>query len=146
MSLRRGSALVMLALALPGCAEQDIMPYLGRVAQTALECQAAYEGAKERQSSTVVYAGGASLGAAIIGNAIGKGMVSGMTASQYKSCLARVANTPLGTAAAPAPVAVAPAVPRAVAPAKPATSTIQTGHRACRNTMVGGDGYACMPI
>ena len=144
MSLRGGSVLV--ALMLMGCSEQDMMPYQGRVASTALECQAAYEGAKQRQSSTPAYTPGVSIGASIIGNAIGKGMVSGMTASQYKSCLARVANTPPGTVAAPGAVAVAPAAPRAVAPAKPATATIPVGHRACRNTMVGGDGYACMPI
>ncbi len=36
--------------------------------------------------------------------------------------------------------------PPATAAGKPAASTIPTGHRACRNTMVGGDGYACMPI
>ncbi len=30
--------------------------------------------------------------------------------------------------------------------AKAAASTARTGRRACRNTMVGGDGYACVPI
>ncbi len=144
----RGVGAALVALVLMGCAEQDIMPYQGRVAQTALECQAAYEGAKERQSSTPVYTPGVSLGASIIGNAIGKGMVSGMTESQYKSCLARVANIQPGTAAAPVASAVptAKAVPQAVTPARPATSSVSPGRRACRNTMVGGDGYACMPI
>lgn len=139
MALRGG--LVLLAVALMGCAEQDIMPYQGRVAQTALECQAAYEGARERNSSSPVYTPGVSIGASIIGNAIGKGMVAGMTESQYKTCLARVANTVPG-AAAPATAAAPVAAPAA----KPAVSTIPTGRRPCRNTMVGGDGYACMPI
>lgn len=141
MGIRGGSVLV--ALALIGCAEQDLMPYQGRVAQTALECDAAYQGAKQRQSSTPVYA---SSGASMLGAAIGKGMVSGMTESQYKTCLARVANIVPGTAAASSPSTAAPAVPTAVAPAKPAASSIPTGRRACRNTMVGGDGYACLPI
>ncbi|MES2432683.1 MAG: hypothetical protein V4586_02530 [Pseudomonadota bacterium] len=29
---------------------------------------------------------------------------------------------------------------------KPAAPAAPIGHRACRNTMVGGDGYACLPI
>ena len=143
MFLRGGA--VLIALMLMGCSEQDVMPYQGRVATTALECQAAYEGAKARQSSTPAYTPGVSIGASIIGNAIGKGMVSGMTESQYKSCLARVANTPPGTVvAAPSAVASTPAKP--ASPAKPAAIPAPGGHRACRNTMVGGDGYACMPI
>ena len=36
--------------------------------------------------------------------------------------------------------------PPATASSKPAAVTITQGRRACRNTMVGGDGYACMPI
>lgn len=31
-------------------------------------------------------------------------------------------------------------------PVKPAATPVPTAQRACRNTMVGGDGYACMPI
>lgn len=36
--------------------------------------------------------------------------------------------------------------PPATAAGKPAASPVATAHRACRNTMVGGDGYACLPI
>lgn len=36
--------------------------------------------------------------------------------------------------------------PPATAAGKPAATTTPTGNRACRNTMVGGDGYACLPI
>ena len=43
--------------------------------------------------------------------------------------------------AAPKPVATPAAKPAASA-AMPAPA----GHRVCRNTMVGGDSYACMPI
>ena len=39
------------------------------------------------------------------------------------------------------------AMPNPVAvPGKPAAMPAPRGHRACRNAMVGGDGYACMPI
>ena len=39
------------------------------------------------------------------------------------------------------------AVPNPVAaPAKPVAMPAPAGHRMCRNTMVGGDGYACLPI
>ncbi|OYU39598.1 MAG: hypothetical protein CFE33_09500 [Pseudorhodobacter sp. PARRP1] len=38
------------------------------------------------------------------------------------------------------------AAPMQAAPAKPAAIPAPVGHRACRNVMVGGDGYACMPI
>ena len=41
------------------------------------------------------------------------------------------------------PKTAAPVVAGTTATSQP---PVVTGHRACRNTMVGGDGYACMPI
>jgi hypothetical protein len=76
---------------LSACTEQDILRYQDRPAQTALECEAAYQAARQRGSSTYV---SHSSGASVAGAALGRGIAKGMIESAYRNCLARVANEP----------------------------------------------------
>lgn len=81
------------------CTEQEILRYQDRPAETALECQAAYQAAKQRgNGQSATYSGGASA----LGASIGRGLAKGMIESSYRQCLARVANSGDG-AATPAP-------------------------------------------
>lgn len=132
----RRFALVLPLLALGACSEQEVLTYQGRPATTALECEAAFQGAKQRQNAApVVYGGGVSPGAAIFGAMIGKSMVRGMTESHYNACLARVANQPAGTVAAPAPLQTARVV--GVAPRPARTPGCHSG----AGVLQGGAGY-----
>lgn len=89
MMARTVALVVMSGLALAGCAEQDILRYQDRPAQTAEECRAAYEAAKQRGSAASAgYSGGASA----LGASLGRGLAKGITESAYRNCLARVAN------------------------------------------------------
>jgi|GEM_PF-1807745 len=136
----------LVAVALPvfalfGCAEQDVLKYQGRPAQTALECEAAYQAARKDQASTPAYANS---GASLLGAAIGRGIVHGMTDSHFKACLARVASIdPLASAASPpavaAPVGAAPdGVAQSVTVTKPAPTP---GCVPGGGVMQGGTGY-----
>ncbi|MGA0540443.1 hypothetical protein [Neotabrizicola sp. VNH66] len=127
--------LVMSLVALAGCGEQAVLSYQGRPAQTAQECQAAYQEAKARPVATDYSSRGA-----MIGSALGKGIAEGMIDQHYQTCLARVGSAS-GAAARPA-VASAPKVtadPFAVASAR----TGYGGVPSCGLKMVGGSGYAC---
>ncbi|MCB6178510.1 hypothetical protein LHP98_10240 [Rhodobacter sp. Har01] len=126
--------LVLQVLALTACSEKDFLQYQGRPAQTALECKAAYEAAKDRSAS----AGNYSSGASALGTLIGKSMVRGMTESHYNACLARVAALQPGTSTGmAAPSASEPMSGSAAAP-RPVQSG---GCSAGGGVMQGGTGY-----
>jgi hypothetical protein len=107
------------AAALAGCGERAFIQYQGRDAQTALECDAGYEAAKEQASSTpVVVPGGA---AGLVAVALTAGAIGANREEAYRQCLARVATLPTGSVgatsaspaqsfntASPAPVAPRP--------------------------------------
>jgi hypothetical protein len=75
-------------LALSGCAEQTVLSYQDRPAETAAECEAAYQQARRRGQGYTPYQSG---GAGVLGAAIGKGLARGIIESAYSQCLARVA-------------------------------------------------------
>lgn len=135
MSLRLAALMSVLAVA--GCAEQDVLLYQGRPATTAVECQAAFEAAKQRASAAPVAVYN---GASFIGTAIGKGMVSGMNELHYKSCLARVASIAPGT---PAVVAANPSQPATAQAPRVVAAAQATRKPGCGLRMVGGAGYVC---
>ena len=115
---------VLAGLVLAGCSETEILQYQGRPAESALECQAAYEEARSRRAG-VDYSSQGSL----IGSAIGSGLVKGITESAYKSCLARVAALPGGGT-----TAVASPVPQA-------SPIVRTQCNKRGGVMQGGSGY-----
>ncbi|MBN8632850.1 MAG: hypothetical protein J0L76_18615 [Rhodobacterales bacterium] len=88
-------------IGLLGCGEAAYLSYQGRPAETALECEAAYEAAQDRSRNVPVGTDRGSL----IGAALGRGMVEASMKSAYDQCLARVATLPGGgsrvTAASP---------------------------------------------
>ena len=106
MRARVGTALLASALLLSACAEQQVLVYQGRPAQTALECEAAYREARQRGG----YTPAPSTGAGLAGAALGRGIARGIIDSSYRSCLARVAGT----------------APDATVVAVPATTTVTT--------------------
>jgi hypothetical protein len=132
--LRFGVPLLVVT-ALVGCSEVDNMPYQGRFAQTALECDAAYQGSRQRQNQPQAYTGGGM--ASLFATSMAKGMVKGMTESQYNSCLARVAG--LNPAAPAAPKAVAAESGYAAPAARPPLNS--PGCAAGGGVMQGGAGY-----
>jgi hypothetical protein len=126
--------LVLPVLALTACSEKDVLQYQGRPAQTALECKAAFEAAKDRSAS----AGNYSSGASALGTLIGKSMVRGMTESHYNACLARVAALqPGASTGTAAPSASAPMPSSAPAP-RPVQSV---GCSAGGGVLQGGTSY-----
>ena len=114
------AGLAVCTLVVTGCSEQEILRYQDRPAQTALECEAAYQAARKRGSSTYV---NTSSGASLAGAAIGRGLAKGMVDSAYRSCLARVAQGASPATSVPVEVAggkdyrqaITPQTPRPVA-------------------------------
>ncbi len=128
-------AALMSVLALSACSEQQVLTYQGRPAATALECEAAFQGAKQRLASTPVIYNSTGV---LVANAIAAGMVSGMNESHLNACLARVANAAPGT-----PSGVAQVAPLAQAAAPRAVSHPQTVQpsRCHGNVLQGGTSY-----
>jgi hypothetical protein len=110
---------------LVGCGEAAYLSYQGRPAETALECKAAYEEAKDRSRNVSVGTDRGSL----IGAAIGRGIVESSVNSAYNECLARVSALPGGGMSTKVPAAT-------VAP-KGVTSGCSRGG----GVMQGGTGY-----
>ena len=98
--MRLWAGLAVCAMGVSACSEQQILRYQDRPAETALECEAAYQAARKRGSGTYV---NYSSGASVTGAAFGLGIAKGMIDSAYRNCLARVAGNASPTAA---PVAV----------------------------------------
>jgi hypothetical protein len=88
---------------LVGCGEAAYLSYQGRPAETALECEAAFEEAKARPNYSIP-----SNGAELIGAAIGRGIAEGAMNSAYEQCLARVSALPGGGVSTKLPAATAP--------------------------------------
>lgn len=88
MRILVGAALC--GFALTACSEQEVLRYQDRPAQTALECEAAYQAARQRGNSQY---GNTSSGASFLGASLGRGLAKGIIESSYKQCLARVANS-----------------------------------------------------
>jgi hypothetical protein len=132
-------------LTLMSCAEQDILSYQGRLPQTALECDAAYQEARSRGS----YQPTPTTSAGVYGAAIGKGLATGMIKSAYQQCLARVAaqRPQPGYGAAPVtPVAVpTPDYRAGVAPSTAPVSGSAAGCTRYSPPLVGGGGYCVHP-
>ena len=120
-----GSLSLML---LTGCGEAAYLSYQGRPAETALECRAAYQEAQSRGANVST---GNTRGA-LIGAAIGRGLVKGATESAYNQCLARVSANP---------AAVGGILPRGAAPS-PRVVSEQSGICAPGSgPFRGGSGY-----
>lgn len=137
--MARRFAWVLPILALGACSEQQVLTYQGRPAATALECEAAFQGAKQRLASTpVIY----NSTGALVANVVAAGMVSGMNESHLNSCLARVANAAPGMAPAHVPAMAPvespaqPTVTRAITTRQPAPTSHCTG-----GVFQGGTSY-----
>ncbi len=134
--MARCFAWLLPVLALGACSEQQVLTYQGRPAATALECEAAFQGANQRVSQAPVAYG---TGASMMGAAIGKSMARGMNESHLNACLARVANAaPAYAAPAPMPATVPANYPRTVAPAQPMRTVGCSGGG---GVMQGGTSY-----
>ncbi|MBV2360246.1 hypothetical protein KUH32_10705 [Thalassococcus sp. CAU 1522] len=132
----RRTALALACAALgAGCAEQDLLQFQGRPAQTVDECRAAYEAARQRGANTPV---NYSSGASVLGAGIGKSMARGMIDSAYRSCLARVANNPGAPVQTPA-TGRQPA--RVTTLSRPAVTAPSVGCTRGGGVMQGGTGY-----
>jgi hypothetical protein len=86
--MRRLLSIALIApVALVACGEQQV--FHGPPAQSADECRAQYDEARQRSRSTYVHS---TTSAEAAGVAIGRGLAKGMMESAYKQCLARVAQ------------------------------------------------------
>ncbi|MGL4321715.1 MAG: hypothetical protein ACRCS3_12715 [Paracoccaceae bacterium] len=132
--MRLGMALLAVAV-LSGCGEQAYIQYQGRDAQTALECQAGYEAAKDAADNTVVAV--PNNGAGLLAVVLTAGVINGSRESAYEQCLARVAILQPGgvTGAAPAPLQSMGAGTVAPVATRPAGCTPGAG------PFQGGTGY-----
>jgi hypothetical protein len=75
---------------LTACSEQEVLRYQDRPAETALECEAAYQAARQRGNNQYM---NTSSGASFLGASLGRGLAKGIVESSYKQCLARVADS-----------------------------------------------------
>lgn len=109
--MRLCASLAVCAALVAGCTEQRLLTYQGRPAQSALECEAAYQAALDRSDTVSVdYSSGTSVAAA--GMAVS--FARGMQKSAYRNCFARVANLPNGSGARVTTIAPQPGAPMPV--------------------------------
>ena len=133
--LKAASLGVLALVTVTGCA---LPPEGGRVPTSPQECRAQYDQARARGR---VYQPPQQTRGGLIGNAIGKGIASGMIEQRYKRCLTDLGVAPSGII--PATAVPQPAQSRPHRPAVQSAAPHPNNASTCALEMVGGTGYVC---